>query len=678
MPRIRQLPATVVNKIAAGEVLERPGSAVKEMLENAIDAGARSVTVEIVEGGRDLIRIVDDGCGIPREELVLAVQAHATSKLETEADLFRIRTLGFRGEALSSIAGVSDFRLQSRPADQPVGAAIEVCHGEVGPVLDCGAPQGTQIEVRNLFASVPVRRKFLKSKQTELGHISEAMTRLALAYPAIALELIHNARSVMQRPGGLSLEESIGHLFGKEVRGALIPVESEGEGVRLRGFVCDPSVNRPNGTMQYLFVNGRFIRDRSLGHALAESYRGLIMTGRYPVAFLFIDMPVDEVDVNVHPTKIEVRFQDPHQIYSQLLSTIRGRFLGSDLTARLKVDTAEGRGAHRGSPPLEAGPTPAVAGAARTAEVAARQASRDAVRHEFSLSRSQPATSGHSLFPAPSADDRRSWSPPAMPMPSEHSPPSRPLDRSSDADRRDLNTGALTLGEGLEARDERPLETGPRPTPRAGVPRALPAEEPVSSMRAPETRSPRRALQLHNSYLVVETEEGMLLIDQHALHERILYEELRQRVASEAVEIQELLVPEPVELRPVEVGLVLEQREVLAALGLRVEEFGDRCVLLQSHPVMLRKLSPANLLRDIAHQLSETGKAPNRDQMLEDLLHMVACKAAVKAGDPLTPEEIDHLVALRDLCEDSHHCPHGRPTVLRFTLEELHKQFKRT
>ncbi|MFO0945070.1 MAG: DNA mismatch repair endonuclease MutL [Planctomycetota bacterium] len=427
--RIRQLPATVINKIAAGEVLERPGSAVKEMLENSIDAGARSITVEVAEGGRDLIRVVDDGCGISREDLVLAVQAHATSKLESEADLFRIRTLGFRGEALSSIAGVSDFRLQSRPAEQEVGAVLEVNHGELGPLLDCGSPKGTQIEVRNLFASVPVRRKFLKSKQTELGHISEAMTRLALAYPTIALELIHNGRTVLQRPGGLSLEETIGHLFGKEVRQGLLPVHSEGEGIRLHGFVCDPSVNRPNSTMQYLFVNGRFIRDRSLGHALTEAYRGLIMTGRYPVAFLFLDMPVDEVDVNVHPTKVEVRFQDPHQIYSQILSTIRSRFLGSDLTARFKVEQADVTGGRRGSELTEAakGGRPDVPESSHlSAEMAARRASQEAVRQEFSLNRTQPAATQGSLFANRGVETRPVPSHGSMPMPSEHRVPATP------------------------------------------------------------------------------------------------------------------------------------------------------------------------------------------------------------------------------------------------------------
>lgn len=643
MSPIRKLPPTVINRIAAGEVLERPGSAVKEMVENSIDAGATAITVEIVDGGRELIRVVDDGKGIPAAELPLAVASHATSKLDTEEDLFRIKTFGFRGEALSSIAAVSDFRLCSRPLDAPVGAALEVHHGALGEVVDVAIPPGTQIEARNLFASVPVRRKFLKSKQTEMGHVTEALIRLALANPAIALELIHNDRTVHKRPGGLGLAESIGHFFGRELEEALIRVESETDGVRVHGFAADPRVHRPNSLMQYLFVNGRFIRDRSLGHAITEAYRGLVMTGRYPIVFLFIELPRDQVDVNVHPTKIEVRFQDPHRIYSQILSTLRTRFLSADLTARLEVPAAS----QVASGPE---PTPVSAGISAEQEESAAWSApeetgderRTTINEQFTLApgarEAQP-----SLWPT-------AWT--SSPAPAIESFARR------------LPHASI---------DEPPLEeTGE--TPATNPARTVTSTPGARGPAGP----PGKALQLHNAYLVVETPEGMLLVDQHALHERILYEHLRARVAAGEVEVQELLVPEPVTLSAIQAGLVLENRDVLAELGLKVEEFGDRCVLVRGYPGILRRFRPEEMLRELANRLEETGRPPSRDLLLEDLLHMMACKAAVKAGDRLTEAEIQHLVSLRHLVDDVHHCPHGRPTILRFTLADLERQFKRT
>ena len=656
MPSIRSLPPSVVNQIAAGEVIERPASAVKELIENAIDAHASSITVELAEGGRDLIRVVDDGVGIAGDELPLAIAVHATSKLTVADDLFRVRTLGFRGEALSSIAGVSEFRLRSRPPDQPLGAEIEVRHGHPEPVRECGCPPGTQIEVRHLFANTPVRRKFLKTRQTELGHVSEVMTRFALSHPRLALRLVHNGRVVIDRSANLERRDAIGALFGSEVGEALLPIDSRVDDVRISGFVVDPRVDRPNARGQYLFLNGRFFRDRSLGHALSEAYRGLLMTGRYAVSFVFIELPADQVDVNVHPAKIEARFLDPHRIYSQLLSTVRTRFLASDLTPRPKggfgpdqpsgmtkrsasVDAADESGAARAGInqqfALAAGPT---SGAQRSLW---EQGSRSA-----------PAPLGTGAEPAGTVQAIS-----AAPMAGE----GRTAAQST--------SGLAEIGEprvdaDIAAFDEvRPELVG--------------TTTPESEHSSPSADGRTRALQLHNSYLVVETEEGMLLIDQHALHERILYEQLRRRVADGAVETQELLVPEPVELPPVQVGMLLEHRAVLLRLGLRIEEFGDRCVLAQSVPMPLRHKQVGALVCDIAGRLEETGRTPSRDQLLAELLHLMACKGAIKAGDPLSDGEIEELVRRRDLVEDSHHCPHGRPTALRFTLRDLEREFKR-
>src|SRR5437763_3088962 len=337
MPRINQLPHTVITKIAAGEVIERPASVVKELLENSVDAGSRRIDIDVDAGGADAIRVVDDGCGIDPDDLPLAFASHATSKLRDADDLFRIGTLGFRGEALASISGVAQVTLQSRPPERPDGAEL-TCHGgQLSPVKTWNGSPGTRIEVRHLFYNTPVRRKFLRTTATEIGHISEMFTRLALAQPRLHLTLRHNAKVVYEVPATTGLLERIGLFFGKEIGAKLIAVDGQPGLVSLRGFIADPACERGTAKMQYLFVNGRWIRDRSLGHAVQEAYRGLLMTGRYAVAFLFLELPPDQVDVNVHPTKVEVRFRDSQALHHLVFTTIRAKLNALDLTARLRV-----------------------------------------------------------------------------------------------------------------------------------------------------------------------------------------------------------------------------------------------------------------------------------------------------------------------------------------------------
>ena len=354
MARIRQLPSLVVNKIAAGEVIERPASVLKELLENAIDAGARRVEVDVEQGGVELIRVVDDGCGIHADDLPLAFAAHATSKLHDADDLFRIGTLGFRGEALASIGGVAQVSLQSRPSTEACGAEIACNGGDFSPVRTWNGSPGTRIEVRHLFFNTPVRRKFLRTTTTEMGHISEAFTRLALAHSpsplspegrgaSLHLTLRHNNKPVHELSASMTLLDRIGAFFGLEVGGALYAVDGRKGDLRLTGYIADPSCERGTAKMQYLFVNGRWIRDRSVGHAVQEAYRGLLMTGRYAVAFLFLDLPPDQVDVNVHPTKAEVRFRDSQSLYHLVFSTVRDRLRAENLTARLQFPRQCGR-----------------------------------------------------------------------------------------------------------------------------------------------------------------------------------------------------------------------------------------------------------------------------------------------------------------------------------------------
>lgn len=647
MPKIYQLPPSVINKIAAGEVIERPASVVKELMENSVDAGSTRIDVAVEQGGLQLIRVSDNGCGITPDDLPLAIASHATSKIRDADDLFRVGTLGFRGEALASIAEISQFLLRSRTHDGPAGAQLEVAGGHNQGISPCGCPAGTTIEVRNLFYNTPVRRKFLRSTQTEMGHIGEAFTRIALAHPQLHFTLRHNDREVHDLPPVSDMRERIAALFGADIARDLIPVASSDGDVHLAGHVANPTHSRANNRMQYLLLNGRAIRDRSLQHALGEAYRGLLLTGRFPIAFLRIDMPADLVDVNVHPTKLEVRFQEAGQLYSQLLGTLRTKFLSTDLTARLQPTADD------------------------DVALAHDRQKTDQLRQELvswakgQLSTMQPATTSS---PVGVVDEYDPLSKPVsqtridLPYaPRPHAPLEIvKLDRSWQAAGPEEEDAELAVAE---------ADAAVRDMEHSG-------SVPVAA--AVMAASGVAALQVHNRYLIAESEEGVVVIDQHALHERILYEQLREKVLSGKLESQRLLVPEAVDLSPAEAAAVMDSRDVLAQLGVTIEPFGGDTVLVSSYPAMLANISPVQVLRDLVDRLLSGGKLPDRRDLLDELLHMISCKAAIKAGDRLSPEEISALLEQRHLAQDTHHCPHGRPTALVFTREELDRQFKRT
>jgi DNA mismatch repair protein MutL len=600
MPRIQQLPPLVVNKIAAGEVIERPASVVKELLENSVDAGSTRIDIEVEQGGTEVIRVVDDGCGICADDLPLAFASHATSKLRDADDLFRIATLGFRGEALASVGGVAKVTLQSRPPEEDCGAELTCAGGELTAVRPWNGSPGTRIEVRHLFFNTPVRRKFLRATSTEMGHVSEAFTRLALAHArphgkALHLTLRHNNKPVYEVPATAALLDRVALFFGPEVSEQLYEVRSAQGPATLGGFIADPACERGTARMQYLFVNGRWVRDRSLGHALQEAYRGLLMTGRYAVAFLFLQLPPDLVDVNVHPTKCEVRFRDAQALHHLVFSAVRQRLRDENLTARLQV-------------PSTVLPTAAPA----------------------------PPPEPSPFAPGP-------WSLSAPP------PPAPPL----------------PFAAALAAGPTPPASPAPAPAPPPAPPAALPAT------------APSKVIQLYDAYLVVETEQGMLVIDQHALHERILFEQLKRRVRSGPLETQRLLIPEPVDLSAEQAARVLEQREALAELGLGVEDFGGGTVLVTSYPALLGRRTPQAVLRAVVDHLTSKEQVPSREVLFNDLLSLMACHAAVRSGDRLTPEEMEALIAQRALADDTHHCPHGRPTALLFSRHDLDRQFRR-
>ncbi len=608
--RIQQLPPSLVNRIAAGEVIERPASVVKELVENALDAGAAHITVEVEDGGRELIRIIDDGGGIPASDLPLAFASHATSKLTSDDDLFNINTMGFRGEALASIGSVSHSRMLTRTGDSD--AAYEV-HNRGGAISDPQAAAGnlgTVIEVRNLFFNIPARRKFLKGTGTEFGHISEMVLRLALPHPQVAFKLTHHGRVSLELPP-TTPEHRMLQAWPEDFHEQRLPIEVRDAELRLRGIIGLPELARPTAKYQYLYLNGRSIRDRFIQHALRESYRGLTEPGRHPAAILMIEIPPHDVDVNVHPTKSEVRFRDGGRIHGLVLSSVREKLLGSDLTPS--------------AIPM------------RAANDEPRQDLREKLASFF---RAVPPDAV-----APSAQSNEPWQ---LQTPTIQSPLPLP-----------------TRGMGVS-----PMQPSPTPS-------LQPQSGPASAQA--DIQIPRSsALQLHNSYLVTESEDGLIIIDQHALHERIMYEDLLARLSRGTLEAQRLLIPETLPISSSQLALLDHIQPLLARLGIEVALFGPDTLAVHSFPSFLEKLGASQFVADLLERGEQELLDLTEEEMLHEVLDMMACKAAIKAGDPLTPQEIESLLARRDLVERSSNCPHGRPTTLRLTLRDLEKQFKRT
>ena len=594
MGRIHTLPVSVVNRIAAGEVVERPASVVKELLENALDAGATRIDLALDQGGIALVRVVDDGGGIEPDDLPLAVSPHATSKLRVAEDLERIGTLGFRGEALASVGEVARLVIRSRTPAAVAGASIEVDNGRTGEVTPEGCAVGTTVEVHQLFGKVPARRAFLRAPTTEWSHASEAFVRTALANPGVALTLVHNGRRIHDLPATSSWRERIGGIFGGALAGKLIEVAGDDGDIAIHGLVGRPDDDMASGRLQHLFVAGRPFRDRSVLHAVQEAYRGLLLSGRQPIVFLRLDLPPDMVDVNVHPSKLEVRFREPSRIYRLVLSSLRSTFLACDMKARLEPPAPRGGQAVDGD----------------------RRGSDSRYPPWFG----SPAAQG--------AAESAGW---------RH-------DRGG--------AGAV--------------ET------------AIPAWEQVAAPAAVGAPAVEEmAVQMHNRYLVVESQDGIEVIDQHALHERVLYEGLKAAVATGALEVQPLLIPERIELSPAELEVVHEHADKLAAAGMRVEPFGGATVIVTSKPVLAGSTPAAVLVREVLDRLAST---PGGDgsMLVDEVLHGLACKAAIKAGDPLSQDEVDALVRDRRRVQDAHHCPHGRPTSLTLSRHELDRQFRRT
>ncbi|HOL89737.1 MAG TPA: DNA mismatch repair endonuclease MutL [Anaerohalosphaeraceae bacterium] len=598
MGKIAVLDDNLVNMIAAGEVIERPASVVKELMENSIDAGARRIVVQVEQGGRDLIRVSDDGCGIAFEDLPLAFEPHATSKIRTSEDLLRISTMGFRGEALASIAAVSRLVMVSRPADSIQAGRMEIDCGQKSPPVPAAGPVGTTVEVRHLFYKLPARRKFLRSANTEMTHVVEQFTRIALAYPELELVLEHGGRTVYSLRAGQLLAERIGILFPSAVAEDLLEVRRQEKAITIQALLGRPDRARTSSSYQYIFLNRRFIRDKFILHAFKEAYRGLIEPQKHPVVFLFLQMPPELFDVNVHPTKTEVRFENANWVYSQVLSALRDKLLSTELPTAGTVP-ASAASFHAEDPLEEL--------LQKDRESRIRQAMDD-------------------FFQSHSAGTAVQKKLPFSPVPPADWKPLKPT-------------------EGEESKDQ---------------------------------SGPLACLQIHNSYLVLSTEDGFEVIDQHALHERILYERLRAAAAAGPLASQRLLVPVILDVSDAQLDALKRAASLVGKLGIEWDMFGPRSIAVHSFPVLLEGVSVEEYIQDMLDAFLDKGSDVDEEQLLAEVLERAACRAAVKAGQPLTPAEIEQLLADRKLAETPGRCPHGRPTSLVFTLKELEKQFKRT
>jgi DNA mismatch repair protein MutL len=582
VPRIQILPEDLINKIAAGEVVERPASVVKELLENSIDAGATRIKIEVQGAGRKLIRVSDNGQGMSKEEAELAVQRHSTSKISKLDDLFNIRTLGFRGEALPSIASVSRMEITTSRNGAESGSRIKIEGGKTEKVEDIGCPAGTTVAIKDLFFNTPARRKFLKSPATEMGHIGNIASKYAIADPNIAFELVSDGKPLLSSSGSGDLKDAVIAVYGVNLIKGLVETAFDFKFGRIYGLISRPTFSRIDKTYENFYVNKRFVRNFLLNRALEEAYRTLIPNNRYPVAILFIDIDPKQVDVNVHPTKREIKFVRTQEVMDAVRNSVAKTLQKNIQGPMSKVENARDFG---------------------------------------------PRTSDFGLD--------KEWKP----------------------------------------------EMADVLFPTSSQPASVASQEIELEVTAVQPLIP--IYQLRQTYIVATDGEELVLIDQHAAHERVLYDQISRQLApsnvegSSVVSQQSLLIPETVELSPPETTALQENIEYLNSLGFNLEEFGNNSYILRAVPAVAAKTSAKQLLLDLISELRAVGKSVQLETKQENIRKLIACHSAIKAGDKLTAQEINQLI--RDLysTENPLTCPHGRPTMVRISEEELNKRFGR-
>jgi DNA mismatch repair protein MutL len=614
MNKIRILPEVLANKIAAGEVVERPSSVVKELVENALDAQATRILIDIETGGRSLIRVADNGTGMSRDDALLALERFATSKIHSDEDLFRIQTLGFRGEALPSIAAVSQLTLVTRQATSDTGVEVRVHGGKIIHVADAGAPPGTMISVARLFYNTPARRKFLKAVNTEMGHIADVIAAMALGRPQVHFTLNHNGRAVKQWTGTGDAVLRAADVLGQAAGADLILLSDRIGDLKLSGYLGSARLARATSRSIYLFVNGRRVRDRVLQHALFDAYSGRLIKGRFPLAVLFLELPYDQVDVNVHPTKHEIRFADQRRVHDGVRDCVAAALAGAErqrwAVGRSDLPEPEHDNSHGGA------------------------VAQEPADYRIPLEvRSALKTFSGDVFGSIRAD--------AIEPPPAHA------GRAS-----------------LDGRQARCVAT---PLPGA------PDQQPLWTPRGFSDLS--IIGQFQGTYIICQGPRGLVIIDQHAAHERIVYEEFKAR--SGRIDSQRLLMPETVELGFEEAHILEALIPRLDALGLELEPFGGTTFVVKSIPVLLDDRQIGRIIVELVEKAAETGLENDPEMVLDTCRMVMACHNAVRANQRLHTEQITRMLEQLDRCQDPDHCPHGRPTWINWSVKDLEKAFLR-
>ncbi len=689
MPKIHVLDKHTAELIAAGEVVERPSSVVKELMENAIDAGASSVSVEIQNGGVRSIQITDNGSGIAREDVSTAFLRHATSKVRTQDDLDAIGTLGFRGEALASISAVAKVEMLTRTADEIAGTRYVIEGGEEILCEDVGRPQGTTIIVRDLFYNVPARMKFLKKDVSESNSVAGVVDRVALSHPEVSFRFLRDGKEELLTPGDGKLLSCIYTVFGRDFAGGMLPLDYTLSGVHVHGYVCKPTCGRANRTMQHFFINGRYVKTRTAMAALEEAYKGSIMVGKFPSCVLHIDLPLETVDVNVHPAKIEVRFVNERPLFDAVYHGVKSALHAASPTVPMTLPVK--------TPPVTG---PGKAGNSAVPDGRARSAGRPSVPPEqtrlFSFAEDEPRAAG--VPTARAALEQAARLEPAEEP--EGTPEETPAGTLSAHPARRLaacppvpegvnvpaagasavlrDSGVSTYGRPLTApdifrtEDEAPLFP-PAEAPAERVVPAAPEDLPESPLASADGPAIRCLGEAFTTYIIAQRGDALYFIDKHAAHERILYDRLK---AAERADAQLLLEPVSVSLSREEYAALLPELETLARAGFEIEDFGGHTVLVRAVPMLLTGDDAASLVQEIAGGLS-SGRREITTDKLDWIYHSSACRAAVKAGDFTSLQEMQAVAERILLSDDVRTCPHGRPVCFELTRRELEKQFGR-
>src|ERR1022692_1750064 len=660
MGRIHVLSETVANQIAAGEVVERPASVVKEMLENSLDAGATRIKISVEAGGKKLIQITDNGCGMVRDDAMLAFERHATSKIKNAEDLLSVATLGFRGEALPSIASVSRLRLETRAPDEDSGTVVEINGGKIFKVDEAGLPAGTSITIRDLFFNTPARKKFLKPESTELSHIASLVTHYALAHPDKHFELHSATNAVLIAPPVAGYSERVYQVFGKDVLDQLIPVaamqplehvglpqpspwrrqeQDEEQGpvepgeMRLHGFVSKPEIQKLNRNSMYVFVNGRLIRDRLIQHGLTEAYRNILPPTVYPVVLLFLELPTGEVDVNVHPSKTEVRFRQQSVMHDFVRDSVRAALMKARPVPQFTTEID----AH---PTASASLTPG----ARFATVEFGRTSNAAAQAQgFTLQAPVP----------PPITERFSF--------------------GTDGIAIDGNA-ALSLVRAPQLVPEMVKDDGCTP-PIAEEPEI--AYDPANNDLAPALASLKPLGQIRESFILAVNHDGLWIVDQHVAHERVLFEKILKQRAAQKVESQRLLMPLVLELTPAQEAIFREISDELNLNGFEAEPFGARSIAVKVAPAGIEAPRIETMLHELLEQLAREEQSLNLEKVRARIAASIACHAAIKVNMPLQQNKMEWLLAELANTECPMSCPHGRPVVLRYSMKDIQKAFKR-